>query len=423
MICNNMVKNDFCACKTTWVSRAGRYITFFFLYTTDMTTTPASILIRDGVVVVPVLDQKTTDVFREAFDSVRHNFPEFMHTDDANGLPEVMGGFGAYGNPASFHNPFVRTLRMVIAEPVIEFFRNVVTDLDDPVVGGRWHLEMLFDRMCRRPKDSSTTAESAHRDLNPQTVEKIEGTDTYRPKANDYCFGGWIDLDQHGRDQTFTCVLGTHRDAVMMKKKSGAESGFATQERITGDITRVTVPPGHLVIFFQRILHVVHPRKAKWDSYRQFRCWRLFKTIEVDPHPLNGLDEWTRVIGEMAVPRLPSRQVPPIYSLMHASTCLFKGNAHDPIQWTARKVNPIFVQDRVCQGKVNRGRQYRIAQRYMISLAAAGLSDIYRPYDPRETVLSRPRDEWILPVDMTIRSVEEILSLDILDRETKIVRL
>lgn len=392
----------------------------------------ASTLVRDGVVVLRVMDQRTTDLFRQAFEHTRLAFPEFLGTEEARALPEVMGGFGAYGNPSSFHNPYIRTLRLVTAETVVGFFRRVagLVDLDPPPeAGGAWHLEMLFDRMCRRPNGTSTSAEAPHRDLNPQTVETC-GDGVFKPRSHDYCFGGWINLDPAGCDQTFTCVKGTHRDPILMHKTAGSESGFTTQEQLTGDVSHVRVPPGHMVVFFQRILHIVHSRKSKYDSYRQFRCWRLLWSGQVDPAPLNGWDEWHRVINDMAVPRLPSRQVPPMYSQMHASTFLFKPgkrpdqpNMNDPVEWTARKVHPLFTEDRICRGRVHFGRPYRIARRFFPSLYDTGLLHTYDPYHPTEADLTRPMTRWTLPQDTTIHGVHEILSLQLLHRPAHVVLL
>lgn len=75
----------------------------------------------DGVTVIPIMEQTETDLFRRAFQEC--SFPEFEpHTATQ---PYVMGAFGAYGNPSSFHNPYIRTLRMRMAAPMIDFFSGV----------------------------------------------------------------------------------------------------------------------------------------------------------------------------------------------------------------------------------------------------------------------------------------------------------
>ena len=140
----------------------------------NMSRVDAQYLIEKGVVVFPILSEEETNIFRTAFQRVRGEFPEFVkNTED---IPFVMGGFGAYGNPASFHNGYIRYLRLFTAPIMSEFFGHVAQELDrsnpvqEPPQEGQWYLEHLFDRMCCRPAGSSISAESAHRDLNPQTA-------------------------------------------------------------------------------------------------------------------------------------------------------------------------------------------------------------------------------------------------------------
>ena len=205
-------------------------------------------------------------------------------------------------------------------------------------------------------------------------------------------------------------------DDICMTRKAASESGFATVEILSAPLVNINVPPGHIVVFFQRIQHVVHAKKATKDSYRQFRTWRLVKNTDIPP-PLNGLDEWSRVIEDMGVPRLPSRQLPPMYSAMHASTQLFKSTPSDPIFWSRHKVKDIFLEDRLCKGTVNNGRHYRIAQRWMMSLRDAKMGDVYGPYKPIETALLRPNKEWTLPIDTYIHTLDDILTLDLIRRD------
>ncbi|CAN0347700.1 unnamed protein product, partial [Phaeothamnion confervicola] len=217
-------------------------------------------IIRDGVAVVPVLDERETTLFRDAFIAAEKQFPEFLHTAAAEQLPYVMGGFGAYASASSFHNAYVRTLRIYTAKTMVTFFKKLAKRMDtsnpirentsmDPE--GKWYFQPLFDRMCKRHKGSSVSSESPHRDLNPQIVTPIPpGIDQFLPAQYDYAFGGWLNLDERGRDQFFTCVKKTHRDHVTLKKKRGAESGFATEEPKEVVADRIIVPPGQTVIFF-----------------------------------------------------------------------------------------------------------------------------------------------------------------------------
>lgn len=404
--------------------------------------TPSTVtdLLEKGVCVFPVLTPDQTTLFRNAFQQVQTEFPEFRHTVEASSLPYVLGGFGAYGNPSSFHNGYIRSLRLLTAEPMIRLFQAVactmesVTIIDPlPPPPGRWYFEQLFDRMCCRPKGSSTSPESVHRDLNPQTVIPT-GTlvhipaqnkknkvplqkERYIPRPWDYCFGGWINLDEEG-DQYFSCVLGSHKHPITMFKGT-SESGFDTRESLTGPIHRISVPSGHAVIFFQRIQHIVTPSKRKTDSYRQFRCYRLFRSAETDPSPLNGQRLWDECINTFAVPKLPSGQIPPMYGSNHQSMFLLKGTRSDPAWWSTRKFPTDLLQTRTVRSGRREGLSYRIIPRFMSSLREYPMEMVYPPYKQWEKNMLKPSFQWTIPdkdcLNTILSTVDGIVTLSILD--------
>ena len=380
-------------------------------------------LVDDGVTTMPILSEKERKLFRGAFIKARENFPEYIHTPEADSLPFVLGGFGAYGNPSSFHNGYIRTLRLYTAKPMILFFSQVIQQLETKNNLQQWFLEQLFDRMCCRKTGSSTSAESVHRDLNPQTAVPTEETikttkkkngktvevDTkiFVPRESDYCFGGWINLDE--TDQRFSCVLGSHTDQIVMTK-GNTESGFATNERLERPITVIRVPPGHIVVFFQRIQHIVTPSQQKQDSFRQFRCWRLFQSLEHNPEPLNGSKHFEETIRDFGVPRLPSRQIPPMYSSNHTSVFLFKNNSSDPIVWSDKKIISKILETKVCKSGKNKGVTYSIVPRFLESLRVYNLQDSYPEYTEQEKNLLKPSNRWEIPKVFRLESVDDILS-------------
>jgi hypothetical protein len=207
-------------------------------------------------------------------------------------------------------------------------------------------------------------------------------------------------------------VPGAHTDDIVMTK-ANSESGFATLEALRGAIHKIAVPPGHIVLFFQRIRHIVNPSRRKTDSYRQFRCWRLFCTAEGDPEPLNGSHETAAAIRDFGVPRLPSRQIPPLYGSNHMSAFLFRGDRNDPIAWSAARFPPFLSENRVCSSGKNRHRSYRIVPRYLPSLRAFDLHEHYPAYTDAETAVVMPSRRWELPAP---ESVQDILELSLLDR-------
>ena len=132
---------------------------------------------------------KLIQIKRE-FDTTLRQFREYK--EGANEY--VMGGFSALGNPSSFHNTLVRTLRMNAMAELIPLFKEYISELE----GDDWKLEQDIDRMLFRKQGKSPSRETFHRD------EAINAEDS------DKIFGGWINLDTH--DQFFSCVPGTHTE-------------------------------------------------------------------------------------------------------------------------------------------------------------------------------------------------------------------
>jgi len=394
-----------------------------------------STIIRDGVVVIPLLDKRETTLFRESFVAAQLKFPEFLHDAEAEKLPYVMGGFGGYGNPSSFHNAFVRTLRLYTVRPMVKFFKRLAKRLntDNPIyepspmdANGKWFFLMVPDGMCLRPKGSSVSSESPHRDLNPQIVTPLETNNAqnalkeFLPNPYDYVFGGWINLDDSdtGREsnQYFSCVKGSHKDHITLKQKTGSESGFATEEAKKVNTDKIVIPPGHIVIFFQRILHIVTPRKIKVDSFRQFRIWRITHALE-RPAPLNGWSHMMKCVKDFAVPLKPSSQFPPMYSKNHASCFLFKDTQNDPIFWSKKKVKDVCMDvEKTCKGKMNNGKVYQVVKRFMPSLKDLNLHSGVAPYELFEVDWMYPNRKWYIPRNMRLDTVEDVMKLKLLKR-------
>lgn len=305
-------------------------------------------LIRDGVEVVRVLTPERALAHREAIRQMRPI--EFVDLDG----PLVMGGFGAYGHPSSFHDPVIRRFRSEVIPEMESFFRRHFEGV---------FIEALFDRTCVRPAGSRTTKETWHRDVSPPNRGQV--------------FGGWVNLD--ATDQFFSCCPGTHRDVTT------TTTGFVRSGggRVGGE-TRVVVPPGHAVVFYQRILHQVLPARQKTDSYRVFQGFK----ISADDEPLFPREMTDKWIDDQAVPLLPSGQQPPVYSSNHSSVFLFRGTANDPIAFSAR-IHPSCVKEKVCRGAKNAGRSYRIVDRHMTSLRAYNLP-MLPPYTDEERRIFYP---------------------------------
>ena len=262
-----------------------------------------------GVVVLPVLpDYKQ---WSERIWAAMDEFPEYKVK--GRRVQRVLGGFGALGNPSSFHHPTIRALRKELKSRVHPFFKSyaqgAALSSRPEVAQGADRLEMLMDRVCVRHRDFGTVStESWHRDVygGPKPLHE-----------SDEVFGGWVNLSEN--TQELVVLLGTHNDP------RDATTGFATQEN-DGCLTarlraqksdtiklnkkgHVEVPPGHAVIFVQHILHaVLGGKQPNTEELRLFCGYRL--TSDTEP-----LMEYDTI--NMGVPRIPSGQLPPMYSQNH----------------------------------------------------------------------------------------------------------
>ena len=340
---------------------------------------------EDGYTTIKILEAEEISVFRQAFQEAIRDFPEFKRHDldplrtmdnqlfGSRHSNYVMGGFGAFGNPSAFHNPYVRSLRLLVHTKMVPFFgeylryRSSVYDPshpDFPVSTDGFCLEQLFCRMCLRPEGTSVTREQWHRDLNPTAT------------PDDIVFGGWLNLDDTA--QKFSCAPGTHNDVIDTARKT---SGFTRQTAPSVPKRIVAVPPGYLLLFYQRLLHEVAPKMMRSTSYRQFICWRITR------HPDSSLqrDPITHIVDNQSVPRLPSDQVPFLYGSNHASFHLHKENG--PIRWSQR-----VLHDKCLQNKGG----YMMAHRPMKSLRDYEFP-MYPPYHPMEVSILTPHSEWDLP--------------------------
>lgn len=273
-----------------------------------------------GIVTLNILKADASNLFKEA----ERSFPEFK--PGATG-PKVLGGFAAYANPASFHCPFVKKLRQLTLKRVLkaQIFQKYLEEIR-PTTHWNYRVEVLFDRILRRYPDQKPGAETAHRDVTPNKFLKEED--------DDHLFGGWLNLTDH--DQFFVAKPGSHLGIRNTFEVSKAHKGFCTLDLKSDEYQNYqetkemfTVPPGHLIIFPQHLIHEVLSKKSEHEQFRLFFGWRLTKGTQ----PLFPNKEST--IDDLGVPMIPSGQIPPMFSSNHQSC--FKNK---PFNWIGKEGGP-----------------------------------------------------------------------------------
>ena len=345
-------------------------------------------LILKGVAVVEVIPQSELSKYQKLFDGTLLGFPEYRRNPkssalDVNGNPlvYVAGGFAALGNPASFHNPFVRKLRRKAFDVALPIMTDYITFMEGD---NTKYVSSLPDRMMYRKKGQAPVAEAWHRDVMPPGMLK----------DGDEIFGGWINLDS--KPQFFSCVLGSHANKTLQE----LDPGFATLEgsirrgyrdHKLGDISPkdtkskidgvsknssiVSIPPGYMIVFPQYILHEVVAKKASYDVRRLFTEWRLSAK--------QGMLYPEKLFEDQGVIPLPGGMIPPMFSRNHLSYFQTKpfqvsaGVKYSLEQWS----ESTFEKECLVKHK-----EIKLISRHMKSLRDYGL-EMYHPYTNEEMAI------------------------------------
>lgn len=307
------------------------------------------------VIVCKVLEASELASERLRFDNATRTFPEFTFNSPDD--PLVLGAFGALGNPASFHNVWVRRMRLTLHPFGVNAIRTTMAP-DEKI-------HQLFDRMCIRRPSTEYKGETWHRDI-------CKGLPGLLP--SDRIWGGWLNLDDV--DQHFTCVLGSSDDDL-----NGA-GGFAAVGAPSDDqVSVIPVPPGHMIVFRQTIRHCITKVKFRQRSYRLFVGFR----VTTSDHPLYDV---AAILANQSVPPLPSGQAPTMFSANHDSCLLYR----QTIPWSDRAINDIFKEDRLIRatGKVVR-MVPRIIKCGLFWENGSDFVDLrYLEYDPHEMDIMVP---------------------------------
>jgi hypothetical protein len=350
-------------------------------------------LLRDGFVVIPTALGSEWQKLQQAqvsFDQHFRESPELLNAQPENpAWKNVLGGFAAMGNPSSFHHPFVRAMR--------EMCEAAVLDSDALPLNGR-RLEQCFDRIMRRIPGEVTKPESWHRDeaLNTQPGDDI--------------FGGWINLDAH--PQYFSCAPRTHTEQGARDRNAGfAKITDANHkqyyQQIADNHGRVTIPPGHVLIFYERLVHEVTQSTATYTMRRLFLGWRATSALE----PLFGSSETDRWILTQAPPKIKSGQKPAIYPSAYSN---FPRNFQTLTTFSKLVFAPECLYNHEVKTGEYKGTIWVRVKASMLGLWEYGLT-MHQSYDryerallfPSTTVVARTFDSPVQRVHFRLVSPEQ----------------
>uniref|UniRef100_A0A6C0LZB6 Uncharacterized protein n=1 Tax=viral metagenome TaxID=1070528 RepID=A0A6C0LZB6_9ZZZZ len=336
---------------------------------------------RIGAAIIKVIDVKDLPESREKFQEAVESFPEYKRGVEGHPIVHALGGFAAFGNPSSFHNPFVREMRQKMRNAVIPLFKTVIESLYRK---NDTKLEMLADRMMFRHKSQAPSAESWHRDVTPSEFLS----------EHDEVYGGWINLDLK-HDQYFSYIPGSHLGLDLRELREGfASLSHEAINLVKPHKAKFKIPPGYMIVFPQYILHEVVSSKAKYNMMRLFTGWRTTTSndylIPVTPQRME----------DQGIMPLPSGHEPPVYSANHM--LFFKNKPFKPIsdidwkvstiQWSAetfKETGPTGVDVTIQHKRAD--AVYRLIPRWMKSLKHYEFP-LYNVYDHKEMALYRPQN-------------------------------
>lgn len=216
---------------------------------------------------------------------------------------KVMGAFGAFGNPSSFHHKDLRRLRNGIYDVMYSFWAELHPH--------KW-LTHIPDRFSVRRQGTSTTAESWHQDVSAP----------YWQLGERVIYGGWVNLDAD-QTQYFSCIPRSHRThaptASGFQKFSKEQSQAFDNQRMQPG---VPIPPRHCIVFNEILVHEVKAHHQKADSYRLYLKYCVANTRSY------FRDTWgdiiTHQMQQLGVPpyhveREGSYTFPKMYGPMHVN--------------------------------------------------------------------------------------------------------
>lgn len=336
-------------------------------------------------------------------------FPEYK-VKGRNAI-RSLGGFGAMAPPSSFHHKTIRKLRKNIKNKISKKIFKEYIKIKYPSASDI-KIEMLFDRICVRSEDMGLVGnESWHRDIYDGKHFNIrELPDTLPGGDQDEITGGWLNLSD--TDQKFVGIIGSHigEEAKKAQKIGGGFALYTKQQIIDNNVDerlrqqankqygnirtdskgKIIVPPGCQLIFYQRLLHSVQGGKQpKEPNLRLFIGHRL--TTENN----SLFENIDYVMDNAAVPRIPSGQMPPMYSNNHYGFFSKKDKYRLWAQTTFKDVclfermtpdgRKYYTPGSKINTTANRGR-------YMTSLKEYGLWDEDYKYSDEDRLIMKPEN-------------------------------
>lgn len=208
-----------------------------------------------------------------------------------------MSNFGACSLPDVFHCATAVALRSHILEFVKQHLKKF---------GGSEYVSVAHDRLMQRLVGDKCSGDMMfHRDIHPWASDKPKDDVKHLAEQIVAIMGGWLSLSG---DNVMTLVPGTHKDETDGRVGCVEIEGDAFYPRLR----KIRVPPGHLLLFHQRMAHVV-PNSVTKDEEQ----WRMFTGVYFTKTPIIMDKSNVESVLSGAAPHLPSGQDAPMFDRFH----------------------------------------------------------------------------------------------------------
>lgn len=241
-----------------------------------------STLLASGFVVLET-DFSVQVSWRARINAAVRSFPEFLPT----AICYSSTGDGCVNTPSSFHHPTVRELRAFCYAAV----RPVLQELAVAVKQDKF-VEVFMDSLVYAAPGMAPRKRHVSR------------ADVPYAQAGDLILSSWINLDT--RHQVFDCVVGSHQPGV--NHNIAWDSGKVDCRRRgewMSQVQRVTVPPGHIILYFDNLLTQSCATARNFWSCKLHTGYRLCA-----PGALPLIPHIALVLSSQAVPQLKSGDWP-----------------------------------------------------------------------------------------------------------------
>lgn len=293
------------------------------------------------------------------FDEALQSFPEYRRNGPRGVNPRyVLGGFAALGNAGSWHNSFVRWVRLHAMRAVYPLFGDLTRERHE-------NFSQIADRMLFRPAGEKPMADTWHRDVKKNQI------------SGETIYGGWLNTTD--KSQFLSCVLGTHNDVPDPNDPQGFEkiTNPACIREYEARKVAVEVKPGEILVFREEMVHEVLPKVHQHDVKRVFLAWMT--------HPWRKTKFPDNIIGlleKQAVIKLKSDQNPRMYPRIYRQYPNLTAKLEE---WGAQDLVPAMLMGNQQPNNVKYkpGQQILLPMPEAPSLVDAGLP-LYPPYAQHE---------------------------------------